>query len=368
MLTDSTPMCVTTGFDGFVDSILRVKRSEDGGQTPYFETIKEFGQYVAGKAGKSGSLETELQQSKLGGNMPNFASCLAALGVSVNCIGAMGWPELNPAFKPLEKKARLFSVCNPGRCDSLEFTDGKLMLAENGEIGTLDYALLAQRLDGDVLEKLFASAHLLALLNWSEMRQATSLWRGVLALLLSRPGADRSMPVFMDFSDCSARTAEEVAEVAALVAEFGRHFKVILSLNQNEVEQMAAKLGLPGEPKEATAALFDTFCCQALIIHLTNGCYFRSGEDEGFIPNQVVEAPAILTGGGDNFNAGFVFAHLSGLGIRQALGVANAVSGYYVVTGHSPSRAELKEWMKQNEYFEEKTVSEAAQTIAQGHT
>jgi sugar/nucleoside kinase (ribokinase family) len=58
--------------------------------------------------------------------------------------------------------------------------------------------------------------------------------------------------------------------------------------------------------------------------------------------------PAILTGGGDNFNAGFCYATFHDLDLFQALLVANAVSGSYVKTGISPDAATLIEFLKQN--------------------
>jgi sugar/nucleoside kinase (ribokinase family) len=47
--------------------------------------------------------------------------------------------------------------------------------------------------------------------------------------------------------------------------------------------------------------------------------------------------PKILAGGGDNFNAGFCFSMLHDFNLFQSLLLANAVSGYYVKTGASPS-------------------------------
>ena len=56
--------------------------------------------------------------------------------------------------------------------------------------------------------------------------------------------------------------------------------------------------------------------------------------------------PTILTGGGDNFNAGFCFALLHDLDLYESLLVANAVSGSYVKTGISPGVYALIEFIK----------------------
>jgi fructose-1-phosphate kinase PfkB-like protein len=56
--------------------------------------------------------------------------------------------------------------------------------------------------------------------------------------------------------------------------------------------------------------------------------------------------PRILTGGGDNFNAGFCLALLNDLNLFQSLIMANAVSGYYVKTGISPDVHNLIKFLK----------------------
>jgi len=54
----------------------------------------------------------------------------------------------------------------------------------------------------------------------------------------------------------------------------------------------------------------------------------------------------ILTGGGDNFNAGYCYAMLHDLNHFQSLVVANAVSGSYVETGISPDVDNLIKFLK----------------------
>lgn len=71
--------------------------------------------------------------------MPIFSQALAKLDVSVNCVGAMGYPDVLPIFRNMPPNCQLLSVCEPGLCQALEFDDGKLMLANNEDIDQLDY-------------------------------------------------------------------------------------------------------------------------------------------------------------------------------------------------------------------------------------
>ena len=57
--------------------------------------------------------------------------------------------------------------------------------------------------------------------------------------------------------------------------------------------------------------------------------------------------PKILTGGGDNFNAGFCFSLFDEFNLRESLVIANAVSGSYVKTGISPDVPALREFLLQ---------------------
>ena len=100
--TQNRRMRVTAGFDGYVDTISRVVKQKGAeGGVEYFSTIAEFGAYVTVKAGKSASIELRTQRVRAGGNLPLFALALCALGVEVTAMGAMGWPQLHPAFAEL---------------------------------------------------------------------------------------------------------------------------------------------------------------------------------------------------------------------------------------------------------------------------
>ena len=58
-----------------------------------------------------------------------------------------------------------------------------------------------------------------------------------------------------------------------------------------------------------------------------------------------VENPAISTGAGDHFNAGFCLGKLLGLDDDEAATAAVGTSGYYVRHAASPSLAQLAEFL-----------------------
>lgn len=335
---------VAAGFDGYVDSILRVCRTAGTVGPEYFETMEDFGEYIRVKSRKSCSLELKLQIEKLGGNTPIFSQAIAGLGARVTSVGAFGLPEVHPVFEELQKSCSLWSICQPGACQALEFEDGKVMLAHN-ETMRVDYPSLTRILPPPRLIELAGQADMLGFFNWSEVRGSTSIWRGFLQDVF--PALSERKLLFLDLSDCSQRPDEEIREAVGLIGGFSKYMDTILSLNLNEAETLCRVLGLHGRRPESMAAeLQGRMDCGTVVIHLLNGGCCATGGLTEFRSNRRIVRPKLSTGGGDNFNAGYAYGILQGMTPPEALTVANAVSGFYVSNGRSPDRNELISWLE----------------------
>ena len=113
------------GFDGFVDTLVKpVKTAGENGQMTFFDTIGEFGTYLAGKAGKSCSIELSKITEKMGGNTVIYASALSGLGIYTHCVGAFGYPQVKEIFKQNNPYLDFVTISDPGICTALEFSDG----------------------------------------------------------------------------------------------------------------------------------------------------------------------------------------------------------------------------------------------------
>jgi len=337
---------VVVGFDGYVDSILRVCRQTGGTEAEFFDTMEEFGDHIKERSWKSCSMELKLQTEKLGGNAPIFSQTIACLGARVDCIGAFGTPRPLPVFRGLEKLCVLHSLCDPGLCEALEFRDGKVMLARNDRL-KVDYRCLTKLLSVPRLLEMMEKAQLLAFFNWSELPGATSIWQGCLQDVFPKLTARKRL--MLDLSDCSQRTEQEVGEAGELIREFSKYLNTVLSLNQNEAETLAKSLGIVSKEKAAlAAALRDRLACEMVVIHLLDRAYCATEAEVSCHVGRQIQDPLLSTGGGDNFNAGFAFALLQGMLPEEALAVANGVSGFYVSQGRSPDREELAAWLEEN--------------------
>jgi len=337
------PHKVAVGFDGFIDIISKPILSTDG-EKQYFKTISSFGEFISSKAALSCCIEMDTLVKKFGGNMPNYASSLSALGVHCDCIGAFGYPEVNDIFLTMGENIAITSIAEAGTCNALEFDDGKVMLADNSEINLLDFTLLLERVGKERLVKWIESNDAFGLFCWSELPGMTSVWRDFLAEIFPRVKFQDRKLMVIDISDCSRRSAAEIREMCDLMKAFGKYFTVVFSLNLNECMLVSSALGKEEsitDAEEAGRIIYQAIGPQALVLHLLDGVMLFEGDDILFLPTKRVASPKISTGGGDNFNAGLTLALLNGMAYGESVAVANAVSSFYVANGRSASFDEL---------------------------
>ncbi|HEY6975119.1 MAG TPA: PfkB family carbohydrate kinase [Chitinophagaceae bacterium] len=342
----------TAGFDGFIDTIVRViKTKQDEKASILFSTIKEFGEYIIEKQGSSFSLETEEPNNKPGGNMPLMSNTLGRLGVHVNCIGALGYPHMHPVFKNLSSNCSLHSFADPGTSTAFEFNDGKIFLAQMGALNTLGWDKIKEIIGLDTLISLYSESDLLCIVNWSEIDASTDIWKGLLRDVFPK----YTIPVekqiaFFDLSDCSKRSNESVSEALMLLKEFARSMKVVLGLNKNEArliykvlyqENAGEDLKQPGEK------IFERLAIETLVLHSSKEAIAFSKNNVFSCKSFFIGNPVISTGAGDNFNAGFCTAQLLQSDLESSLIFANAVSGFYVKTGTSPQLADVIKFLEE---------------------
>lgn len=326
------------GFDGFVDSIVKVVNYKSAGEgTVFFNHIKEFGDYISAKSGSGFSLESEELLQKLGGNMPIMANALARCGVIVDCIGALGVPTIAPAFTHMHPGCRLHSFTNPGFTTAMEFADGKLMLAQMTDLNNSNWHSITNTVGLQALKEIFLNADLISLVNWSELDHSNNIWQGLLADVFE-DAAKTNREFFFDLSDCSKRKPEAIKAAISLLQQFANYGKVTLSLNRNEAKILYQTL-IGDQPADLTSIgnqLFTTLRVDTLIIH--NAKLSIAWDNHGHYLSEPVfiAEPKFSTGAGDNFNAGYCVGKLLGLDNEQCLILANSISNRYITTGQSP--------------------------------
>jgi len=343
---------ITAGFDGFLDTIVQViKEKDERTGTTFFKTIKEFGDYIVEKHGASFSLELNVESVKLGGNMPIMANALGRFGVTVDCIGTLGYPQIHPVFKNFPSTCRLYSFAEPGLSTAHEFNDGKMMMAQMGAVNTSGWDKITEIIGIETLVRLFSESQLICLLNWSEIDVSTDVWKGLLQDILPAYQANTKQLMFFDLSDCSKRTSEAISEVFFLLDGFSKYANVILSLNKNETGILYRTMfykdpgtNLAGAGRE----LFEKLSLHTLLIHSSKEVIAINKEQLVTMKTFFTPAPKISTGAGDNFNAGFCAGQLLDLDTELSIVLANAFSGFYVRNGISPEAKDIIEFVQIN--------------------
>jgi len=340
------------GFDACIDNIVRVvKDKKENSDARFYNSSQEFGEYLISRGNKSCGIELQTQLSKLGGNMAITGNALGNLGIKVDCVGTFGLPDILPVFRSMSSNCTLHSVGDTITATALEFNDSKVILFDPGSYKKLNWEEIKDILEIDQIKLLFSGKQLISFLNWSEIENSSLIWQGVLDEILPSiiPSVEQQY-FFTDFSDCSRRSKKKIRFAIDLLARFRNYFKVVISLNQNEAGLIAKVFDLTvnTSDEEFIKMLFSVIKADVLVIHRTKDALAYDGIAFEKCDTFFCTEPTILTGGGDNFNAGFCFARLYGFDMFKSLVVANAVSGYYVKTGISPDIKNLIDFLKQN--------------------
>lgn len=343
----------TIGLDGFVDEIIAIVDKRHSLEAyDEIETISGFGKKITDAAGKSMNFELMVKQMKLGGNGPIMANALAALGMGVTYVGAVGYPNIHPVFQEMAKRADVISIGEPGHTDALEFDDGKLMLGKyTKEMSAVNWDNVMERLGADRWKKLMDASTLIGMVNWVMLPHMTKIWEQMLAMgVPNRSGHARTL--FIDLCDPEKRTHRDILDAMNLLTKFqAKQVDVILGLNLKEASSIAEVIGVPvhGDPEpqiaDTASRIREKLALSCVVVHPRKGAAAAiSGESASFVGPFIAE-PMISTGAGDHFNAGFAFGRVLGMTLEESLCTGTATSGYYVRTAHSPSAVQLAEFI-----------------------
>jgi hypothetical protein len=340
------------GFDACIDYIIRIVREKDDNKiTDYFNSSSQFGEFLVKLDNKSCGVELETKLSKIGGNMVITANALGNLGINVECVGTFGFPEILPVFRTMSPKCSLHTVADTISATALEFDTSKVIMFDPGPYNNLTWDGIKDILGIEKIKQLMSGKQLISFLNWSEIENSSQIWEGVIDEILPAITLPEQKPFFFsDFSDCSRKSKKEIQFALDLLGRFRKYFKVFLSLNQNEAGLIARAMNMKeyDSDEDSIKELFSLANTDVLIIHRTKDALAFDGEVYERCDTFFCAEPEILTGGGDNFNAGFCYTLFNDFNLFQSLLVANAVSGSYVKTGLSPDVTQLTGFLKQN--------------------
>ena len=336
-----------TGFDGFVDRIKRPVSSRAGVEVHWFRTLSEFATRIHAAAGRSGQIEMVTEKTRPGGNAPILAETLGKCGIDCLCVGAMGYPELHRVFHEEQKHFRILSVLEPGKSDAVEFDDGKIIFSELSVFDHFNWTYVRRVAGLDRMRQAVQEAKLIGFVDWANLPHAASIWAGLLDEII-RPHKIEDKIFLFDLCDPSRRTDDQVREILELISRYSPFGRVTLGLNENEALRVFNSVFGTQVPDVRTAAgrIFNYLNIDTLLVHPVDRCIVCRKEQVFELPGMVVREPRVLTGGGDNLNAGYCLGLLHDLPVEQSVLLGMATSGAYVQRGYSPSLSDIKSYLK----------------------
>ncbi len=339
---------VCVGFDGFVDQMIRpVQSRQDETTCTYYPTIDKFGEKLASLAGRSGNFELITTDMAFGGNAPHYANGLANMGVQVRCVGAMGYPNLNPIFD-LNKNCELITISEPGYSYAFEFNDGKVIMSDIEKINKLTWNDIVERLGGvDKIVEYFDDADIITLVNWSYLVHFHEIYECFLEQVMPKL-SKRDRVVYIDISDPAKRDPKEITAMLKMFGKYSQYAPTIFGVNKSEA-MVIHNIICEGEYKgslEIARAIKEYSGIGTVIVHPveSSAVVFDGGEIE--VQGHVCEKPKKTTGGGDNFNSGFCAGLLAGLDMKGCLISGMTTSHLYVKNGKCNSFDDICECMK----------------------
>ncbi len=335
------------GFDGYIDRIYKAVKGRIKQEVDYFPSLTDFGDKIHYASGKSAQIELVPVMTKQGGNAPIMAMALAQLGFDVSCCGTLGDHQIHHVFQELEDQATIHTLGTPALTTALEFEDGKLILSDLSAFEQLDYERLIRGVGEKVLISLFQSAHLIAMVGWSNLPLARDFLESLSKLLLPQLD-DSPRHFFFDLADTTRKSQAELLSMLESLNYFTQKATVTLGLNENEALHVYEIL-YPGkeisDTADLSAQLYQAIAIDQVLVHPIRCSCLATKKDTICLDGRLVPDPKILTGAGDNLNAGFCLGLSMNLPPAYCLVLGMANSGAYISLGHSPDKHELIQYL-----------------------
>lgn len=339
------------GIDGFVDEIIHVVDKRTGpGEYVRLAKMRDFGERIAKAAGLSTNIEMVSVLTKLGGNGPILTNALLEYGAKVTYVGALGSPDIHPVFaRMVARTEKTHSLIGPGLSDAVEFDDGKVMFGKHQTLKGLTWELMKERLGGAAgIAEMLGGADLFGMVNWTMMPNMSAIWQGIVDEVFPLMKERREKPyAFFDLADPEKRTKEDILEAMRLIGGFGSRFRAILGLNEKELYEIAEAVGAGKKPglAETSMEVYRKLGVHCLVVHPVASALCVVGGQLCETGGPYCEKPALTTGAGDNFNAGFVLGMCLGLDPLSCLALGAATSGYYVRNAKSPTYGQAMQFL-----------------------
>ncbi|MGV9205223.1 MAG: PfkB family carbohydrate kinase, partial [Promethearchaeia archaeon] len=357
--TFSSKICFL-GLDGYVDSFYSlVKSRKNPTEWTRMDKMSRFGQIVQEVAGSSANIERVLKKKTSGGFAPNTAKAINGLGITVNLVGAIGYPEINPMFSHLTERDAVNSTnfSDPGETLGLEFDDGKIMLTDFANVMNINWDILVERVGLENLIALVNESDLMGFGHWSLLPHFNEIWTHMMDQVFPEIEDLKSKLFFVDLADIKKRSAEDIRNMLDLLTKIDNDVPVMLSLNDQESIDITKALDSV-DVIDPTKENFEDYVeggkeineqanLSYLVVHSPHFATITLKDlDHYWVTEGYTSTPQYTTGAGDHFHAGTAIGICCELEPAEALLLGNSLTAIFVRTGESPNFSQLLHFTK----------------------
>ena len=332
---------IALGVDGYIDEVWQVLKARAGrDEYTLYEKMKEFGEAIIKCESGGFTQEIIFKRRSHGGFTGNTGLALGRLGAAPVLIGMYGKNGIDPLFDKFSGICELISVSDPGKCQILEFQDGKIMLPYVEKVVDFGWDDFEDNIDK--IGRAFLAADIIAIGYWSSVPAFDEFVSRICENYIEN-GKCRRM--FFDFGDLRKRDEKSLEYTLERLAELNKTVPMTLSFNENETSQLLSHYGEEFDEsklEETVLAIRKRISLDELIIH-TPFTAVVSSEVEGVtaVKQQHYPSPVITAGAGDTFNGGYIAGLLCGMDAHDRLLTANAATRFYVSNGFPPERNDI---------------------------
>ncbi|PXA03842.1 hypothetical protein DDZ13_09365 [Coraliomargarita sinensis] len=338
---------ILLGCDGFVDETYEIVE-ERRSQTDYtaMPKLKNFGELLVERADGGVGVELVWKRRCEGGCGINTGRIAACLGIKPILPGLYGDKEIDPAFEEFRDSCEILSLGDPALTIALEFPDGKVLMSDLKAVSNLTWADVQQRLGEAKLKEIFKDLDILGLGYWSLTSNFDDIFKGFMA----ECEASGNFPgrMFFDFADIKKKSSEAFLKTLDLVQRYNDRVPLTFSLNEHEVFELFARIGVerpPLEPAaiaEALKVAREKIGFDELVVHTPDfGAASSAKDGEAYALQERQTEVVRLAGAGDSFNGGYLCASLGDLPLKERLVIANAATAFFVCNATGPTREQL---------------------------
>ena len=338
---------ILLGCDGFVDETYEIVE-ERRSQTDYtaMPKLKNFGELLVERADGGVGVELVWKRRCEGGCGINTGRIAACLGIKPILPGLYGDKAIDPAFEEFKDNCELLSLGDPALTIALEFPDGKVLMSDLKAVSNLTWADIQARLGEAKLKEIFTGLDILGLGYWSLTSNFDDIFQGFMDQCAA--GGNYPKRMFFDFADIKKKSREAFIKSVELVGGYNERVPLTFSLNEHEVFELFARIGVERPPLEP-AAIADALKVarekigfDELVVHTPDfGAASSAKDGEAYALQERQTQVVRLAGAGDSFNGGYLCASLGDLPLKQRLVIANAATAFFVTHATGPTREQL---------------------------